>query len=121
MAYNADGFVKNLRSRFPSGLCRPVAMSDIEAACTFGLTTLNKVFSLNFFGGRHNILYGPGLATALLNQKQHIANSEEVSRRLLNVIFGFPKSELHKYDEGLPDMMACYKHLLSEPSLSDLV
>ncbi|KAK3623606.1 hypothetical protein LTR56_021469 [Elasticomyces elasticus] len=98
MAYDADGFVKNLRSRFPSG-----------------------VFSLNFFGGRHNILYGPGLATALLNQKQHMANSEEVSRRLLNVIFGFPKSELHKYDQGLPDMMACYKHLLSEPSLSDLV
>ncbi|KAK4959248.1 hypothetical protein LTR10_004050 [Elasticomyces elasticus] len=98
MAYDADGFVKNLRSRFPSG-----------------------VFSLNFFGGRHNILYGPGLATALLNQKQHIANSEEVSRRLLNVIFGFPKWELHKYDEGLPDMMACYKHLLSEPSLGDLV
>ncbi|TKA80004.1 hypothetical protein B0A55_02087 [Friedmanniomyces simplex] len=98
MAYDADGFVKGLRSRFKTG-----------------------VFSLNFFGGRHNIVYSPSLATALMNQKQHVANSEEVSRRLLNVIFGFPKTELHKYDESLPEMMACYKHLLSEPSLGDMV
>ncbi|TKA38216.1 hypothetical protein B0A54_09156 [Friedmanniomyces endolithicus] len=98
MAYDADGFLKRLRTQFQSG-----------------------VYSLNFVGGRHNIVYGPGLATALLNQKQHVANSEEVSRRLLGVIFGFPKKELQKYDDALPELMTCYKHLLSEPSLGDLV
>ncbi|KAK3117311.1 hypothetical protein LTR53_001428 [Teratosphaeriaceae sp. CCFEE 6253] len=98
MAYNADAFLRGLRSRFTTG-----------------------IVSLNFGGGTHNIVYSPSLATALLNQKQDTANSEEVSRRLLNAIFGFPKSEYEKYDAAFPGLMACYKHLLSEPSLGDLV
>ncbi|KAK5111219.1 hypothetical protein LTR62_005247 [Meristemomyces frigidus] len=97
MAYDATNFVRNLRD-----------------------TTSGGIFALNFFGGRHNIIHSPSLATALLNQKPSIATSEEVSRRLLNVVFGFPKSELRKYDAALPELMACYKYLLSEPGLTDM-
>lgn len=97
MAYDADNFVRSMRSRFSNG-----------------------IFTLNFFGGRHNIMYTPALANALLNQKQSVANSEEVSRKMINAIFGFPKHELETYDAALPDTMACYKHLLSEPSLGSM-
>jgi len=98
MAWDADGFVKGLRNRFTNG-----------------------VFSLNFGSTTHNIIYTPGLTTALLNQKQSVANSEDVSHRLMNVVFGFPKSENDKYDAAFPELMACYKHLLSEQSLGEMV
>jgi hypothetical protein len=97
MAYDADNFVRSMRSRFTDG-----------------------IFTLNFLGSRHNIMYTPGLAAALLAQKQSVANSEEVSRKMIHSIFGFPKGELGKYDAALADTMACYKHLLSEPSLGEM-
>ncbi|KAK4543154.1 hypothetical protein LTR36_005932 [Oleoguttula mirabilis] len=99
MAYDADGFVKGLRKRFTNG-----------------------IFALNFGGTTHNIMYTPGLATALLNQKQSVANSEEVAHTLMERVFGFPKDEHGKYEAALPELMACYhKHLVSEPSLGEMV
>ncbi|KAK3673650.1 hypothetical protein LTR78_006555 [Recurvomyces mirabilis] len=78
------------------------------------------IFTLNFFGGRHNIIHNPSLATALMNQKSTIATSDDVSRHILSVVFGFPKQEQDKYDAALPEMLTCYKHLLSEPSLGNM-
>lgn len=98
MAYDADGFVKGLRKRFTQG-----------------------IFALNFGGTTHNVMYTPGLATALLNQKQSVANSEDVSWGIMKTVFGFPKKERDKYYAALPELMACYKHLLSEPSLGEMV
>ena len=98
MAINADGFVKGLRSQYSKG-----------------------IFALNFGGSKHNILYSPGLATALLNQKTSNADSHDVTRGILSNVFGFPTNEHAKYDTALPDMMACYRHLLSDPSLAQLV
>lgn len=99
MAYDADGFVKGLRNRFTNG-----------------------IFSLNFGGTTHNIMYTPGLATALLNQKQSVANSEEVAHTLMERVFGFPKGEHDKYVAALPDLMACYHtNLVSEPCLGEMV
>ncbi|KAK5121996.1 hypothetical protein LTR85_004568 [Meristemomyces frigidus] len=99
MAYDADDFLKSLRDRFTDG-----------------------IFSLNFGGSTHHILYTPGLATALLNQKQSVANSEEAGHTIMERVFGFPKAEHKKYDAALPEMMACYhKHLVSEPSLGEMV
>ncbi|KAK5133166.1 hypothetical protein LTR08_008102 [Meristemomyces frigidus] len=98
MAYDADGFVKGLRKHFTNG-----------------------IFSLNFGGTTHHVMYTPSLATALLNQKPSVASSEDVARRLLRVVFGVPKKELPKYDTAFADLMACYKYLLGEPSLGDIV
>lgn len=89
MAYNSDGFIKSLRDRFTDG-----------------------IFTLNFFGGRHNIMYHPGLTTALLNQKHAFATSDDVTQRIMVNVFGFPKKELQEYERALADMQKCYSTLL---------
>lgn len=98
MAFDADGFIKGLRKQYDKG-----------------------IFALNFGGGKHNIIYSPGLATALLNQKSANADSHDMALGIMRKVFGFPGTELEKYNASLPDMLACYKHLLGEPSLSELV
>ena len=98
MAIDAEGFVKNLRYLYGQG-----------------------IFALNFGGTRHNVMYTPGLATALLNQKTSNADSEAVSNTLMKSIFGFPASEQKQYDAAIHDIMDCYKTLLSEPYLGDMV
>lgn len=99
MAWDADGFVRHLRYAFPNG-----------------------IFALNFGGTRHNVLYTPGLATALLNQKTENAASEDVSKAIVDRVFGFPKKDLKtKYDRGIGGVMGCYKYVLTEPSLGNMV
>ncbi|EMC97078.1 hypothetical protein BAUCODRAFT_121589 [Baudoinia panamericana UAMH 10762] len=98
MAFDADGFLKGLRSKYSGG-----------------------IFALNFGGATHNVMYTPGLATALLHQKPNIAGSEETSKQLMVRVFGYPSNELHKYEAICPDLIACYNHLLTEPSLGSMV
>ena len=98
MGIDADGFVKNLRHRYNKG-----------------------AFALNFGGTTHNIVYTPALATALFNQKTSNADAEQVSKSILIKVFGFPARESDTYDKALPEIMACYKHLLTEPSLGGMV
>ena len=98
MVLDADGFIKRLRSRYTHG-----------------------IFALHFGGTTHNIVYTPGLASALLNQKSSNADAEEVQKRIMTGVFGFPANEMDKYDAAFPELMACYKHLLTEPSLGDMV
>lgn len=98
MAIDADGFVKRLRSSYAHG-----------------------IFALNFGATTHNIMYTPGLATALLNQKRTFADSEGVHERMMDNVFAFPKDEFDKYNAALPDLMTCYKFVLTEPSLGEMV
>jgi hypothetical protein len=98
MAINADGFLKTLRSRYQNG-----------------------IFALNFGGTRHNMMFTPGLATALLNQKSSHADAEEVGLSFMKKVFGFPANEMHKYDTALPELSACYKYVMQEPYLGEMV
>lgn len=98
MGLDADRFVKNLRHRYNQG-----------------------IFALNFGGTTHNVMYTPGLATALLNQKNENADSLEISKKILRDIFGFPANEMELYEKSEAEIMACYKHLLSEPGLGNMV
>lgn len=98
MALNADGFIKGLRNRFSSGL-----------------------FALNFGGYTHNIVFAPGHVTALLNSKESNASSYEVGRNIMANSFGFPRNEFHKYDAAFDDIAACYRPLLTEPGLGDMM
>ncbi|TKA29010.1 hypothetical protein B0A50_03422 [Salinomyces thailandicus] len=98
MAWDAAGFTQRLRDQFTQG-----------------------VFALSFGATTHHIIYHPELATSLLNQKQNVASSEEVSKRIMTAVFGFPAEEHDKYDAALPELTACYKHILSEPSLGKMV
>lgn len=98
MAIDADSFVKGLRTSYSHG-----------------------IFALNFGGTRHNIMYTPGLATALLNQKHTHADSDKVARGLMQSVFGFPSNEMDKYDAAFSDLMTCYKYLTSDPGLGQLV
>lgn len=98
MALDADGFVKSLRSKYTQG-----------------------AFALNFGGTTHNVFFTPGLATSLLNEKSDKLDSEDVVDGMLQTIFGFPRGDMAKYKASRPELMACYKNLLTEPALSDMV
>lgn len=79
------------------------------------------VFALNLGGATHNILYSPALSIALMHQKSSVADSQGVIRSLMCTVFGFPKAELDKYDRAVDDLLACYRHLMSDPSLGTMV
>lgn len=98
MAWDADGFVKGLRAIYDCG-----------------------IFSLNFGGTRHNIICHPGLATAVLNTKASNANNESVSKRLMDLVFGFPSNELEKYDVAFEELHGLYRIIQVEPGLGKMV
>ncbi|SMR57129.1 unnamed protein product [Zymoseptoria tritici ST99CH_1E4] len=98
MVISATSFVSNLRDTYTEG-----------------------AFALNFGGTAHNVFYTPGLATALMNQKTSICNAEDVSRKLMQTVFGYPVNELDKYDAALSEILGAYKFLLSEPHLGEMV
>ena len=98
MGVDADGFVKNMRQRYGNG-----------------------IFGLNFGGTTHNVMYTPGLASALLNEKTDKVDSEDVVDGMLQSIFGFPAKDMPIYKKSRTELMACYKYLLTEPSLGGMV
>lgn len=79
------------------------------------------VFALNLGGTSHNILYSPSLATALMHQKSSVADSESVFKYIMCTNFGFPRAESEVYDRAVGELAACYKYLMSEPSLGIMV
>ena len=98
MGLDADTFVKSQRQRYKDG-----------------------IFALNFGGTTHNIVYTPGLATALLNQKASHADFEHISSEMMWNVFGFPVKEKEKWFRALKDLQAGYKYLLTEPYLGSMV
>ena len=98
MAWDADGFVKSLRSYYTNG-----------------------IFALNFGGTKHNIICTPGLATAFLNQKPSNADFEQIGMRAMTHVFGFPRKEMPVFEKAYAELTAQYKHLLTEPSLGEMV
>ncbi|KAF4547978.1 Hypothetical protein D9617_33g038420 [Elsinoe fawcettii] len=78
-------------------------------------------FAINMGGTTHNIIFKPALGQMLMNQKNEIADGNSVSRYLMSAIFAWPKKEMEAYDRALPDILGCYKELLSNPGLSKLV
>ncbi|KAK5001256.1 hypothetical protein LTR66_000033 [Elasticomyces elasticus] len=98
MALMPDKLLRGARSGFPSG-----------------------IFALNFGGTTHNIIFSPSLGTALLGQKPAIAAHEQVSKYMMNAVFGFPKSQFVRYDAAVEEILKAYRLLLSEPYLGQLV
>lgn len=98
MAWDAATFTRALRTRHPKG-----------------------IFALNLLGARHNVISAPALATALLNHRDGKAGSEDVARGIMVKVFGLPAAETARYDAGWPELLACYRHILSEPGLGTMV
>lgn len=98
MGWDATAFVQSQRARYKDG-----------------------IFALNFGGTTHNVVYTPGLATALLNQKSSVADFEHVGSQMMWNVFGFPVSEKNKWFNAIKDLQACYKFLLTEPYLGQMV
>lgn len=100
MAFNSEGFLAGLRNLYPGG-----------------------VFSLNFLGGVHTIIFKPGLTTSLVNQPVHIADGYASSKHLMKSNFGWPrnKASLEAYDKMIDDLIVLYKMLSSEPNFSQMV
>lgn len=98
MIIDAEGFMQRLRQTYSEG-----------------------AFALNFGGTTHNIFYTPGLATALMNEKVDKADSEEVADGMLHTVFGFPKGDMARYRPARPEIVACYRLMLSEPGLGDWI
>jgi len=84
-------------------------------------TYTDGVFSLNLGGTTHTIIFKPDLSGVFMNIKTEIGDFEHISKRLSITNFGFPASEAEKYDEVLPELLAAYKHITTNPGLSNLV
>ena len=83
----------------------------------------NGVFALNLGSKIHNLVYSPSMGASLMNQRHSIANMDSVGKHILTAVFSYPKNKkaLDRYDEATPGLSACYKHILSEPSLGEMV
>lgn len=79
------------------------------------------VFSIVLGGKTCNIIYNPHMAIQLLNQASSNVGHEEVRDMIIQKVFGLPKRQMAKYKKSVEELTACYKHLLSEPGLGDLV
>ncbi|KAM0721569.1 hypothetical protein Q7P37_002494 [Cladosporium fusiforme] len=99
MFYDAKAFTQRLRAAYhPSG-----------------------AYSLNFGGTVHNIIFAPGLATALVNAKLENANELNLFRGIMAKVFAYPVAkEGHLYDKASPDINRLYKHFMSDPGLRDM-
>jgi hypothetical protein len=94
-------------------------------------TLLNKardtyrsgVFALNLGSSTHNIVFSPSMGGSLMNQKHSIANMDSVGKHVMTAVFGFPKSKaaMQRYEEALTGLNACYKQILSNPGLEEMV
>lgn len=86
-------------------------------------TFRSGVFALNLGSTTHNIVFSPPMGGSLMNQRHSIANMDSVGKHILTAVFAYPKSKeaMDNYDKGTPGLTACYKHLLSEPSLGEMV
>lgn len=98
MAWDAAAFTQSLREKYTKG-----------------------IFTLNFGGLRHHVIYKHTLATTLLNHRDGKVGFENVVKRIMVKIFGFPASEFPIWDAAGAEIMACYKHILSEPGLGQMV
>ncbi|KAM4057864.1 cytochrome p450 [Hirsutella rhossiliensis] len=96
MLLNTDGFLARLRDRYPEG-----------------------VFSLRLCGNLHHIVHGPSMVTTLLNRPKTAA--ETPSSRVLVSIFGCSKQDQAHHATMANETLSHFKHLLSEPGLSELV
>jgi cytochrome P450 len=86
-------------------------------------TYTSGIFALNLGTTTHNIVFSPPMGGLLMNQKHSIADMDSVGKYILMAVFGYPtsKASMAKYDQATPALQACYKHVLSEPSLSEMV
>lgn len=100
MAWDAAAFTRNLRDYYRG----------------------QGVFSLNFGGTVHNVLFNPKLATAMLSTKPENAEADNVFKTIMNNVFGWPMStEGDKYDAALDEINGLYKYLQAGTSLSEMV
>ena len=86
-------------------------------------TYRSGVFALNLGSTTHNIVFSPSMGGSLLNQKHSIANMDSVGKHVMVAVFGYPKSKasLQKYEDAMPGLLTCYKHLLSDPGLKEMI
>ncbi|KAI5249955.1 cytochrome P450 [Aureobasidium subglaciale] len=86
-------------------------------------TYRSGVFALNLGSTTHNIVFSPSMGGSLMNQKHSIANMDSVGKHVMTAVFGFPKSKasMQRYNASLSGLNTCYKHLISESSLKNMV
>jgi len=94
-------------------------------------TLLNKardtyrsgVFALNLGSSTHNIVFSPSMGGSLMNQKHSIANMDSVGKHVMTAVFDFPKSKasMQRYEEATPGLNTCYKQMLSNPGLEEMI
>lgn len=98
LSWDASTFTTHLRTAYPKG-----------------------AFALTLGGTTHNIIHHPSLVSALLTHRSPAASSDDIGKRILVRVFGLPRRDLPAYTAALPDLQACYKHILTSPGLDTLV
>ncbi|KAK2606251.1 hypothetical protein QQS21_003299 [Conoideocrella luteorostrata] len=96
--FNKDGFLAGLRTKYPEG-----------------------IFSLLMLGQKHHIIHEPALSTALMNRPRTTAEEKWIATRMLTTSFGLRKQDQLAYSNLAHETPDLFKHMLSEPGLSNLV
>ncbi|KAK5995489.1 Cytochrome P450 monooxygenase -like protein [Cladobotryum mycophilum] len=78
------------------------------------------IFSFTMMGKMHHFVYKPSLVTALFNLQRPAEEDQTMTNRILTSTFGLPKADQNVYNSMLEDARAQYRHLLSEPGLSEI-
>lgn len=98
--FSKEAFLARLRKLYPDG-----------------------AFSLNILGRTHTVLFKPELIKSLLNQPSTIVDAGSTSKRLVQTVFGYPRSstDLALYDSFYQDSEDQYGHLTSENSINLMI
>lgn len=97
---NREGFLFSLRRLYPGG-----------------------AFSCHILGRTHTVLFKPDLITSLLKQSPTAVGSGFTSKRLVQTVFGYPRSstDLALYDDFYQDSEDQKKHVSAGDSLSLMI
>jgi hypothetical protein len=81
-------------------------------------TYTQGIFAVNIGGTFHNIVYEPGLITAILSKKDSDVSSDSIGSWIMRTVFDFPSSDMQNYKAALPEINALFRILLSEHTVS---
>ncbi|EFY92536.1 cytochrome P450 [Metarhizium acridum CQMa 102] len=96
--FNKDGFLARLKKRYPEG-----------------------IFSLTMLGKRHHVIHDPSIMVNIWNRPRCSSGEKWTAARALTKSFGLCKQDQITYSNLAHETPDLFKHMLSEPGLSEFV
>ncbi|KHO02108.1 cytochrome P450 [Metarhizium album ARSEF 1941] len=96
--FNKDGFTAKLKKRYPEG-----------------------IFSVTMLGKRHHVIHDPSIMINFWNRPSCSSGEKWTAARALTKSFGLRKQDQITYSNLAYETPDLFKHMLSEPGLSEFV